>query len=113
MLLTVDVMHREKMESYIKAKSAVAIVAADMNGTSASLENIFGSHVFIPRLPEHELCTAGFTRLGCCVQLAFAEMLLLSEANAFLFSSASSFSEVISTIGFFPGGKTCGCVTHL
>lgn len=102
------------VERYIKTnKSVVAVVAADTNEASAALKNISKSNVFIPHLPEHQFCTAEFARVGYCVQLAFAEMLLLSEANSFLFSSASSFSELIAKIGSFPGGKACGCITHL
>lgn len=62
-----------------------------------------GSKAFVPELPEYRGCMDGSPRNTVCVQLALAEMLILSRTSSFIYSSHSSFSEVVALLGGFRG----------
>ena len=76
-------------------------VSADVPEAVERLRELVGNGVVSLRLSEHERCDGDRSRVGECVQLALAELLLLSKTKAFVFSSASSFSEVAHMIGNF------------
>lgn len=86
-------------------------VCSDTPSVPAALESALGPSFYSPHLPLHDSCQGPSARSKECVQLALAELLLLSRAYSFLSSSWSSFSEIVDMIGSFEGGSTTGCET--
>ncbi|MDC1215490.1 hypothetical protein N8152_01550 [bacterium] len=84
-------------------------VCSDTTGVPEALEAVLGPAIFSPRLPLHDICQGVLARSKECIQLALAELLLLSKAHSFISSTWSSFSEVVDIFGSFEGGSTTGC----
>ena len=80
---------------------SIYIVTSDTPQAQSEIAKELGSMVFSPHLPEHDLCVGSRSRSAICVQLAFAELLFLSKTAAFVYSSSSSFSEVVILLGGF------------
>ena len=86
-------------------------VAADCQEARSMLQSELGQKIFTPHLTEHSSCTGSTVRSLPCVQLALAEMLLLSEAKTFVYSDESSFSEIVVRLGRFKIPPISGCST--
>ena len=86
------------------------IISSDSNEARDGMTQELGSRAFVPQLPEYKECMASPRGL-LCVQLALAEMLILSRTSAFISSAQSSFSEVIEVLGGFHSDRlTSGCL---
>jgi len=89
----------------------VYFVTSDTDEALRELRGFLGTRFFSPNLPLHTFCrNTNMSRSTECIQLALAEMFLLSKCHTFIYSSYSSFSEVINMLGTFDGGSFTGCV---
>ena len=71
----------------------VYVISSDSSEAQVELRAALGEGVYIPHLPEHSACTGSMFRSRLCIQLAFAELLLLSKTTSLVYSTSSSFSE--------------------
>mmetsp|Transcript_14467 Transcript_14467/g.62772 ORF Transcript_14467/g.62772 Transcript_14467/m.62772 type:complete len:395 (-) Transcript_14467:1445-2629(-) len=89
------------------------IISSDCTEARDGMIQELGSKAFVPELPEYGGCMDGNSRSTVCVQLALAEMLILSRTSSFIYSSHSSFSEVVALLGGFKrnlGELESGCL---
>ena len=65
-------------------------VSSDSEEAHGTLRDEFGDRIFYPFLQEYTMCADEAVRSKMCVQLALAEMHLLSKTKAFIYSIKSS-----------------------
>lgn len=107
--------HYSQFVSKIKVRlkahptDSLYFITCDVPKAQAKIRQELGDAVFIPHLPEHNFCEGEMARSKYCIQLAFAEMLLLAQTKSFMFSIESSFSDIVVQLGSSFQEKLSGC----
>ncbi|MDB0053670.1 hypothetical protein N9F40_01405 [bacterium] len=88
---------------------AIYFLSTDSEEAKVGMIEAFGDQVYLHELPDAETCSGELVRSRICVQVALAEIVLLSRTHKLYFSDASSFSEVAVEMGNLQHHSVSGC----